>query len=211
MTTPSDTSAIASIRRLRFRWQRLAALGFLLAATIGGINLWMVHQAQPQLHRTAATLPRRETGLVLGTERLRPDGSTNWHFRLRAEAAAALFHSGKVERLLVSGHPDNRGCNEPREMAEALVVLGVPRSQIDVDELGQRTWESVRSAVGPWQLEECTVITDAFHAPRALFLCKRAGLTADAFVTAEAPFNLWTCRSVVREWFARVRALADHD
>jgi len=182
-----------------------------LIVVIIAVNLWMVHRAQPHMHRSATSLPRRETGLVLGTERLRPDGSTNWHFRLRAETAVALFQSGKVERLLVSGHPDNGGCNEPRELAEAVVLLGVPRSRLDLDELGERTWESIRSAVGPWQLEECTVVTDPFHAPRTLFLCQRAGLTADVFVTAEAPLNLWTGRSMVREWFARIRALADRE
>ncbi len=186
-------------------------LGALLLGTATAVNVQMVRAAAPRTHRSAGTLPAREFGLVLGTERLRADGSTNWHFRLRAETAADLFRSGKVQRLLVSGHPDNGGCNEPRELAGALAELGVPRDRLDIDELGTRTWESVRSAVGPWQLEECTVVTDPFHAPRTLFLCQRAGLDADAFVTPEAPFNIWTCRSIFREWFARVRALADRE
>ncbi len=176
---------------------------------VAAVNVWMVQAAAARMFADVSAVPRRNVGLLLGTDRLRPDGTTNRHFGARVAAAARLVAAGQVDRLLVSGHPDNRGCNEPREMAEALVRLGVPRGKLDLDELGERTWESVRSAHGPWQLTECTVVTDRFHAARALFLCRRIGLEAVAYCPPPESDHGWAWRTGPREWLARVRALAD--
>jgi SanA protein len=192
-----------------FRWAVAAALAGL--AFVATVNVWMVQAAATRMFADVSAVPRRNVGLLLGTDRLRPDGTTNRHFEARVAAAARLLLAGKVDRLLVSGHPDNRGCNEPREMAEALVRLGVPRGQLDLDELGERTWESVRSAHGPWQLTECTVITDRFHAARALFLCRRIGLEAVAYCPPPESDAGWAWRTGPREWLARIRALADFE
>lgn len=191
------------------RWAVAAVLAGL--AFVASVNVWMLRTTAARTFDDLAALPHRETGLLLGTDRLRPDGTPNRHFENRVTAAARLFTAGKVDRLLVSGHPDNRGCNEPREMADALVRLGVPRGKLDLDELGERTWESVRSAHGPWQLTECTVITDRFHAARALFLCRRIGLEAVAYCPPPESDDSWAWRTGPREWLARIRALADFE
>ena len=187
----------------------LGAVVLLAVAVLTSVNRWMVRTAQPLLYQDIATVPGNEVAVVLAADLRRPDGTTNTCFLARTRNAAALFKAGKVQRLLVTGHPDNRGYNEPRGMAAELVRLGVPPGRIDLDENGDRTWHSFVSVQTYWQLANCTIVTDEFHAPRAIYLARKAGVDAVAFSPPPTTSDRWTLRSEVREWFSRVRALAD--
>ena len=122
-----------------------AILAGFLAAGILGLNLWMVHAAQGSVFLQPSGCPPVRTGLLLGVESTLRNGTPNPHFTSRTLAAAELFRSGRIERLLVSGHPDNHGYDEPRDMARELIRLGVPADRIDLDESGRRTWLSIQS------------------------------------------------------------------
>src|SRR4029079_4478031 len=90
------------------RWLLLGALA--LCLLIGAINLWIVFTARSDIIRDIGQLPANDVALVLGTApRL---GSGRWKnpfFENRIDAAAELYHAGKVRHLLVSG--DNRRKN----------------------------------------------------------------------------------------------------
>lgn len=55
--------------------------------------------ARNREYRSLATVPARDVGLVLGTGKTTRHGHPNLHFNRRIEAAAALYHAGKVTRL----------------------------------------------------------------------------------------------------------------
>ena len=57
----------------------------------------------------------------------------------RIEAAADLYHAGKVRKLLMTG--DNRfiDYNEPGAMRAYAIQLGVPEGDIVLDYAGRRT------------------------------------------------------------------------
>lgn len=173
------------------------------------VNLWMVQRAASRIFSSADLTPTNSLGLLLGADPILPDGTTNVHFFNRTQAAAELVFKARVSRLLVSGHPDNRGYNEARGMLTELIRLGVPADRIELDEAGNRTWHSFLNARNRWNLSQCTVITDSFHGPRALFLADRAGIQAVAYCRPDHTVNHWTIRSRVREWLARVWALKD--
>jgi len=71
---------------------------------------------------------------------------------------------------------------------------------------GDSTWKSVRDAREIYHLQKIIVVTDAFHAPRSVFLCRHFGIDAVAFCCGEEPFGLWSLRYHAREWLARVKA-----
>lgn len=66
--------------------------------------------------------------MVMGTDLLRFNGSTNIHFYNRTEGAAEIFLSGKVEHLLISGNKNNKGFNEVSEIEGRLLKEGVPQN-----------------------------------------------------------------------------------
>lgn len=102
-----------------------------------GADRAVTHAAAGRLYDTVDNIPARKVGLVLGA---RPD---NRFFNRRIEAAAGLYHAGKVSWLLVSGDNSRADYDEPTAMAEALNRRGVPAAAIFCDYAGFSTLDSV--------------------------------------------------------------------
>ncbi|XDY59865.1 vancomycin high temperature exclusion protein [Cronobacter condimenti] len=162
----------------------------------------VTHAAAGKLYDVVENTPPRKVGLVLGA---RPD---NRFFNRRIEAAAALYHAGKVSWLLVSGDNSRADYDEPTAMAEALNRHGVPAAAIFCDYAGFSTLDSVVRAREVFKENRIMVISQAFHNERAIFLAQHYGIDAIGF-NAEDPAFRHTQYTLLRERFARVRALLD--
>jgi SanA protein len=180
----------------------------LAAAAAAGVNEWMVRSTRTAVFTELSALPPNDVALVLGTGKQLRSGRENPHFRNRIEAAAALYHAGKVKHLLLSGDNHVAGYDEPTDMAEALVDLEVPRSAMTLDYAGFRTLDSVVRAREVFGQRRVTLVTDDFHAARSVFLARHAGLEAVAFCSAKVSTRA-SVRSRVREVGARVKAALD--
>lgn len=123
------------------------------------------------------------------------------------DAAANLIKSGKVERLLLSGDNGTRYYNEPAEMKKALQKRGVPSSKLELDYAGFRTLDSVVRAKRVFGEQELLIVTDDFHAARALYIARHYDVHAEAFVSS-VDMNL-SMRVRTREVFSRCKALLD--
>jgi SanA protein len=173
-----------------------------------GCNVWIVFSTRQRVMEELADVPFHQTALVLGTSATLGDGRPNLHFTRRMKTAAELYHAGKVRRLLVSGDNHRRGYDEPTDMRDALMKLGVPEDKIERDYAGFRTLDSVARAGKVFGEKQLIVVTERFHAYRALFLCDQYGLDAVAY---PAPSVAVRCspRSRLREYAARVKAVLD--
>jgi vancomycin permeability regulator SanA len=127
--------------------------------------------------RTVDEVPATEVALVLGAG-VRRDGQPTAILRGRLLTAQALFDVGKVRWILVSGSPVSRGHSEPVVMRNFLVKQGIPSASVTIDESGVDTWRSCCSAAREFGLRQVTVVTTDFHLPRAIALCRRAGIDA---------------------------------
>ena len=147
---------------------------------------------------------------MLGTSSHTRFGTPNAHFSRRIEAAAALYHAGRVHRLIVSGDAQNsRGRNEPADMRAALRARGVPDAAITEDPAGFRTLDSVVRAREVFGQDRLTIITDGFHAHRAVFLARfRAGIDARAYTGAPVRWQA-SRKTRLRELGADARACLD--
>jgi SanA protein len=190
--------------------------GLVVLAAAGGVAgcVWLVQRAARgrvfnDPRRVAARGPG-EVALVLGTSKVTRRGWPNAHFSRRLDAAAALYHAGGVRRLIVSGSAHNsRNENEPADMRAGLRARGVPDGAITEDPAGFRTLDSVVRAREIFGQRRLTIVTDGFHAPRAVFLARRrAGI--DAIALASAPVRWRRSRKTrLRELGAVVRACVD--
>jgi len=159
--------------------------------------------ANGRVFGTLTTVPEREVGLVLGTSKETRRGKPNLHFNQRIEAAAALYRAGKVRHLLVSGDNHIASYDEPDDMRAALVAAGVPASAITCDYAGFHTLDSVVRAKEVFGLSQCTIISEEFHCPRALWIARQHGLDAIAFAAPDVSLKGWSLRADVREQLAR--------
>ena len=183
-----------------------------VAAPAAGVvlcNAWIVISSKPRVYDDLAKVPRRDVALVLGTSRTTADGRwSNPHFTHRIEAAAALYHAGKVRRFLVSGDNHAQGYDEATDMRDALVAAHVPIESIALDYAGFRTLDSVVRAKEIFGQTRLTVVSEPFHNYRALFICRKYGIDAVAFNAR--PVSLRVSRwPAIREWLARVKVVLD--
>lgn len=180
-----------------------AAVAFMLLA-----NRWVINSTDAYLYRDSALMPDNEVGLVLGTSSYTSSGKSNPQFHGRIEAAAQLYRLGKVKRLILSGaNPDSR-YNEPKRMREALIGKGVPSEALTLDFAGDRTFDSIIRAQEVSGLSRVTIVTQKYHAYRALFVARKTGLQAVAYA-APVEDGGEGFRHPPREVLARVLAVLD--
>lgn len=167
------------------------------------------HAAQGRVFQSVADVPERQIGLVLGTSKETRHGKPNLHFNQRIEAAAVLYRAGKVKHLLVSGDNHTASYNEPDDMRNALIADGVPASAITCDYAGFHTLDSIVRAKEIFGVPRCTIITENFHCPRALWIASQHSLDAIAFAAPDVRLKSWFVRADAREQLARAWCAVD--
>lgn len=193
-------------RRLR---RALGWGGVLLAVIVLLSNRWVINSTDSSLFRDNSLLPENDTALVLGCSPFASSGKPNPQFRGRMQAAAELYRLGKARRLILSGaNPDSR-YNEPKKMREALLELGVPSEAMVLDFSGDSTYESITRAKVVYGLSEFTIVTQKYHAYRALFLARKMGVHAVAYQAPIDGVGESGFRHPPREVLARVAAVID--
>lgn len=188
----------------------LACLCLLLAsaAALLGYSEWTVSDARHYTYDDVDAVPYNRVALVLGTSKYLIGGSPNHYFKYRIKAAAELYNNGKVDYILVSGDNATVQYNEPRQMRRALIQAGIPASAIYSDYAGFRTLDSIVRAKEVFGQSHFTVVSQAFHNERAIFIARHFGIEAIGF-NALDPSAYQGIRTRVREVFARLMGLLD--
>ena len=157
---------------MRRGWVVAGAMLLLCAALAAPIG-WL-HLTTAADRYTLGEAPERPVALVLGAG-VTPEGEPTRLLERRLEAAAELYRSGRVEALLVSGDNSQEHYNETEVMYDYLVAAGVPAVKIAPTTPGSAPGSRVcgRAVFG---VESVTVVTQTFHLPRAVALCRAAGL-----------------------------------
>jgi len=171
-------------------------------------NVWVIRSTAPRIYEDVNDLPADRMGLVLGTSHKLMDGTPNPFFEQRIAAAAELYNLQKIRHIIVSGDNRTKYYNEPHEMQKALIIKGVPRKAITLDYAGLRTLDSVVRSKEIFEQDQITIITQPFHAYRALFISKSYGLDAVAYLIEE-PTMSFSIRVRLREYIARTLAVID--
>ena len=152
--------------------------------------------------------PSKRVAIIFGAG-LRRDGTPTAMLRDRVLTGADLYFSGKVEKLLMSG--DNRfvNYNEPESMRQFALSVGVPDEAIVLDYAGRRTYDTCYRARVIFGVESAVLVTQAFHLPRALFLCNMLGMDTIGVAASNCYWNgspfVWD----VREQLATIAAFLD--
>jgi len=200
------------LRSLRKHRAKLVALFLSFVVLPVAAILWADSacrsSAAGRMFRSVDDVPANDVALVLGTSKKTARGNLNLHFKQRIDAAVALYQSGKVRHLLVSGDNHVKGYDEPTAMLEALVAAGVPTNAITCDYAGFRTLDSVVRAETVFGLQKFTIVTEEFHCPRALWIAQRHGLNTVAFAAPDLSAR-WSARVKARESLARVLCAVD--
>jgi len=169
-------------------------------------NFWIINSTSHKIFTELSDVPNKEIALVFGTSKYKTGGGNNLFFDNRIEAAAKLYHSKKVYKILLSGTRDSKYYDETKDMKAALMALEVPESAIILDDKGFRTLDSIVN--GKKVYHGFILITQRYHAYRALFISSYLEVDAICFA-AEFPSEDYSYVTVIREVFARPKAVLD--
>lgn len=185
-----------------------ACLGFalILLILLFYANQRIISSSQGKIYADVHKIPANDFGLVLGTSKYL-GRYLNPYFKRRIEAAAELYHEGKVKHLVVSGDNSSDGYNEPEDMKRMLMEKGVPSDAITCDYAGLRTFDSMIRMKEIFGCSKFTIISQQFHNERALYIAECNALDCIAFNAKEVYRGP---KSLLREYFARLNAVLDN-
>lgn len=196
----------SSVRRI------VIVLSLLLLLLVGFTlytNIRVENAAEDMLYTVADSVPHNKVALLLGTSPLNRSGRPNSYFTNRIRTAAELYHAGKIDYIIASGDNHTRQYDEPTAMRDSLIAHGVPADRIILDFAGFRTLDSVVRAREVFGCDSLTIISQADHCARALYLAETNGIHAIA-VCAPLRAGRWVrTRLALREWLARDKMMLD--
>jgi SanA protein len=171
----------------------------LLAATVLTLLLprWLLRHRYADRILDPQEAPTRLIAIVLGAG-LRRDGRPTTVLADRVRTAVALYQSGKVGKILLSGSV-SAGKDEPQAMRSLALELGVPDEDLLVDREGIRTFETCLRAAEIFGIDQALIVTQLFHLPRAMALCEAHHVDAIGVRADLRPYRssfLWNLREI---------------
>ncbi len=193
-----------TMKRAFWVWVTIMAMGL---AVVIVCELAVCSASKERVYSDVDEIPHREVGLLLGTNPKGRRGGINMFYNYRIDAAVALYESGKVDRIIISGAKKGPDYDEPQAMREALIARGVPDSLLVLDSQGYHTIESIVRAKEVFGMDTLTIISQEFHNRRAIYMAKRNDMDAIAYNAANTTILRWRIIMFLRERASRVKAV----
>lgn len=132
--------------------------------------------------------PARPVAIVFGAA-VYANGRLSPVLRDRVDTAIALYKSGQVSHIIMSG--DNRTVHydEPGTMMAYAIEKGVAEEDVTADRAGHRTYDTCYRARHVFDVRHAVLVTQAFHLPRALLTCEGLGIEAVGAIADRRPYR----------------------
>jgi vancomycin permeability regulator SanA len=156
----------------------LLAIGLIGVLSIAVINKYIYSNNSDKIKTSITEVPNEEpkrTAIVFGA-RVWDDGSPSNSLYDRVLTSVELYRSGRVQKLLMSGDKTGENYDEPAAMKKLAIQLGIPESDIVLDNDGKRTFETCSRAKEVFGVQKAVLVTQDYHLPRALYLCNSLGI-----------------------------------
>lgn len=171
-------------------------------------SLWIDHTSKGKTYDSVELIPKNKVGLVLGAGKFTSNGNINLYYIYRVEAAVALYDSGKIDYILISGDNGRTDYDEPTNFKNDLMAKGIPAEKIYLDYAGFRTLDSLVRAKEIFDQHTFTIISQKFHNQRAIYLAKSYGIDAIGY-NAKDVMGAYGLKTQIREYLARAKASLD--
>ncbi|CAM2962248.1 vancomycin high temperature exclusion protein [Legionella steigerwaltii] len=147
---------------------------------------------------------RADVILVLGTKAY-CDNSYNPCLVARVKHAVDLYKAHYAPKLLFSGGNNREdGINEAQTMKEIALSLGVPGEDILLESSSTTTYENLllsKQLFQTHQLKTIILVTEPFHAPRAILVAQKFGL--DVVSSPAVKSICWTKHKYLSRYFLK--------
>ncbi|WP_258956961.1 SanA/YdcF family protein [Rhodococcus globerulus] len=187
------------------RWiAGLVALG--VVAYVGSV-VWISVAAKGHTF-DVADAPEAPVVIVLGAQI--KDGKPMAFLKGRLDAAVQLVEYGKASAVLVSGDANGASGDEIAAMTNYLVEQGIDERRIVGDPYGLDTYDSCSRVIHTYGVSKALIVTQGYHVPRAVALCRDAGIDADGVNSDCGCATTTLVKNAAREWIlAKPKAAID--
>lgn len=148
-------------------------------AVLAGIGLFVAAAGLIALSGLRDDVHLADAAVVLGAE-VRADGTPHPRLATRLDAALALYDSGVVKNVIVSGGIGASGFDEAAVMKSYLAERGIPADRIVADSLGVTTGATATNTAAILRQKgwsSVVVVSQYFHIPRCRLAMRRVGIT----------------------------------
>ena len=178
------------------------------ACMITFCNAYPYSVAEKYIYEDADKIPYNKYCLLLGTSKT-VRGMENIYFTDRMNAAALLYHKGKIKYIIVSGAL-SLPYNGPLDMELSLLARRVPADRIIKDGYGYRTLDSIYRTEDVFKIKKFTVISQHSHITRAIYIARKSrGLDVIGFAADDGKVPYFSLRDRIREYLAKVKMMLD--
>ncbi len=205
----SHVRRISRTRRIVLFWAAAALIAALEAVLTAN---WLVGRTSARIYSSVNDIPSHKVGMVLGCPEY-SGGRPSPVLEGRLQAAAELYHAGKVQTLVVSGADSpKKFYNEIPAMIKGLVALGVPEDDIIGDGKGVRTLDSILRMRDVFGCDDFITISQRDHVERALYLADHHGISTIGFEAGIQPPGCYPDELLASELYgelSNVKAILD--
>jgi vancomycin permeability regulator SanA len=177
----------------------LVITGLAFLAVVFLINRRIHSFTDAKLQTSITEIPTEEPkriAIVFGAK-VWDDGSPSNTLNDRVLTSVELYRAGRVKKLLMSGDRSGENYDEPAAMKKLALSLGVPESDIILDNDGKKTYDTCYRAKEIFEVQKAILVTQDYHQARALYLCNNLGVDSIG-ITANR-------RKYVGEWYYHFR------
>jgi len=190
------------------RWPRwVAGIAVLGAVVYAGSIVW-ISVASAGHTSDAADAPDAPVVIVLGAQI--KDGKPMAFLKGRLDAAVELVEAGKAKAVLVSGDANGGSGDEIAAMTNYLLEQGIDERRIVGDPYGLDTYDTCFRAIHTYGVTKALIVTQGYHVPRAVALCRDVGIDADGVNSDCGCATPTLIKNAAREWvLAKPKAALD--
>ncbi len=141
------------------------------------LNSYVKRATSKYRYNDPTKIPIQPVAIVFGAG-LWEDGSPTPMLADRVQGAVDLYKLGRVKKILMTGDNSTPDYNEVKAMAEYAISRGVSVDNITLDYAGFSTYESCYRAEKIFGITEAILVTQSYHLPRAVYICRQFGVDA---------------------------------
>ncbi len=150
---------------------------------------WYISLVTQKLrHHSTEKIETTRVGIVFGAG-VYADGTPTPMLADRLDQGIALYHEGKIKKLLMSGDNGSADYDEVTTMKRYATDRGVPPQDITLDYAGFSTYETCYRAQVIFGVKEAVLLSQSFHLPRAVYTCRQLGIDAQGLGTDDLKYN----------------------
>lgn len=175
------------------------------AVVVAGANirLWLVSAGYRSGPAAAPTVPI----VIVPGAKVGPDGLPMAYLRGRLDVAIELLRTAKVREILVSGDAAGTSGDEIASMTQYLADHGIDPAVVRSDGEGVSTRATCERAKNLFGIDRAIIVTQYRHLPRAVALCRGAGIDGHGVVAYCDCRRTTLVRNTIREWLAAPKAV----